>query len=72
MQRQPAAAAATPPNPAWNECPGQSELQCPHCLAMFSERDTTEYLIHCNECANLRTEQPTLKEMAISWRRQQH
>ncbi|XP_070839659.1 TNFAIP3-interacting protein 2 isoform X2 [Chaetodon trifascialis] len=48
-----AAAATTPPNPAWNECPGLSELQCPRCLATFSDGDAAEYLNHCEECAKL-------------------
>lgn len=52
MQKQPAAAAATP-SPAWNECPGMSELQCPRCLATFSDTDAAEYLNHCEECAKL-------------------
>lgn len=52
MQQQPAAAAATP-SPAWNECPGMSELQCPRCLATFSDTDAAEYLNHCEECAKL-------------------
>lgn len=52
MQQQPAAAAATP-SPAWNECPGMSELQCPRCLARFSDTDAAEYLNHCEECAKL-------------------
>ncbi|XP_045904174.1 TNFAIP3-interacting protein 2 isoform X1 [Micropterus dolomieu] len=52
MQQQPAGAAATP-NPAWNECPGLSELQCPRCLATFNDRDASEYLNHCEECAKL-------------------
>ncbi|XP_041789407.1 TNFAIP3-interacting protein 2 isoform X2 [Chelmon rostratus] len=54
MQPPAAAAAATsPPNPAWNECPGLSELQCPQCLATFSDGETAEYLNHCEECAKL-------------------
>ncbi|XP_042341369.1 TNFAIP3-interacting protein 2 isoform X2 [Plectropomus leopardus] len=52
MQQQPAAAAATA-SPAWNECPGMSELQCPRCLATFSDTEATEYLNHCEECAKL-------------------
>ncbi|XP_051240967.1 TNFAIP3-interacting protein 2 isoform X1 [Dicentrarchus labrax] len=53
MQQQPAAASVTTPNPAWNECPGLSELQCPRCLATFNDRDAAEYLNHCEECAKL-------------------
>ncbi|XP_070781379.1 TNFAIP3-interacting protein 2 [Enoplosus armatus] len=53
MQQQPAAAAATTPIPAWNECAGLSELQCPQCLATFNDRDAVEYLNHCEECAKL-------------------
>ncbi|XP_028457710.1 TNFAIP3-interacting protein 2 isoform X2 [Perca flavescens] len=55
MQQQPAAAAAaaTTPSPAWNQCPGLSELQCPRCLATFSDSDAAEYLNHCEECAKL-------------------
>ncbi|KAM7008945.1 TNFAIP3-interacting protein 2 isoform 1-T1 [Tautogolabrus adspersus] len=53
MQKQPAAAASTTAKPAWSECPGLSELQCPRCLATFSETDATEYLNHCEECAKL-------------------
>lgn len=52
MQQQPAAAAATP-NLAWSQCTGLSELQCPRCLATFSDKDAAEYLNHCEECANL-------------------
>ncbi|XP_022594101.1 TNFAIP3-interacting protein 2 isoform X1 [Seriola dumerili] len=51
-QQQPAAAAATP-SPAWSECSGQSELQCPLCQAKFNDRDTAEYLKHWEECAKL-------------------
>ncbi|KAF1395442.1 hypothetical protein PFLUV_G00011560 [Perca fluviatilis] len=57
IQQQPAAtgatAAAATPNPAWNQCPGLSELQCPRCLATFSDSDAAEYLNHCEECAKL-------------------
>uniref|UniRef100_A0A3Q4GQM7 TNFAIP3-interacting protein 2 n=1 Tax=Neolamprologus brichardi TaxID=32507 RepID=A0A3Q4GQM7_NEOBR len=49
---QPAAAAATP-NSAWNEHPGMSELQCPQCLATFSDTKAAEYLNHCLECARV-------------------
>ncbi|XP_044047587.1 TNFAIP3-interacting protein 2 isoform X2 [Siniperca chuatsi] len=52
MQQQPAAVAATP-NPAWSNCPGLSELQCPRCHAKFNDRDATAYLNHCEECAKL-------------------
>lgn len=52
MQKQPAAAASTA-NPAWSERPGLSELECPRCLATFNEKDTAEYLNHCEECAKL-------------------
>lgn len=51
MQQQPTAAATS--SPAWNECPGMSELQCPRCLATFSDTDASEYLNHCEECAKL-------------------
>ncbi|XP_068607200.1 TNFAIP3-interacting protein 2 isoform X2 [Brachionichthys hirsutus] len=56
LQQKPAsssAAAAAAPNPAWNETPGLSELQCPRCLATFNDRDAIEYLNHCEECAKL-------------------
>ncbi|TKS68440.1 TNFAIP3-interacting protein 2 A20-binding inhibitor of NF-kappa-B activation 2 [Collichthys lucidus] len=53
MQQQPAAAAATTSAPAWNDRPGMSELQCPRCLATFSDVDIAEYLNHCEECAKL-------------------
>ncbi|XP_070683861.1 TNFAIP3-interacting protein 2 isoform X2 [Pempheris klunzingeri] len=54
QQQQPAAAAAAAsPNPAWNDCPGPSELQCPLCLATFNDMDAVEYLNHCEGCANL-------------------
>ncbi|CAK6972383.1 TNFAIP3-interacting protein 2 isoform X1 [Scomber scombrus] len=52
-QQQPAAAAASPPNPGWNEYPGLSELQCPRCLTKFNDMDAAEYLNHCEECAKL-------------------
>ncbi|XP_034544936.1 TNFAIP3-interacting protein 2 [Notolabrus celidotus] len=52
MQKQPAAAASTA-NPAWSERPDLSELQCPRCLATFSEAHAAEYLNHCEECAKL-------------------
>ncbi|XP_071770587.1 TNFAIP3-interacting protein 2 [Centroberyx gerrardi] len=48
--KQPAAAT---PNPAWSECQGLSELQCPRCLTTFDDRDAVEYLNHCEECAKL-------------------
>ncbi|XP_029291033.1 TNFAIP3-interacting protein 2 isoform X2 [Cottoperca gobio] len=48
-----AAAAAATPSPAWSECPAQSELQCPYCFVTYSERETTEYLNHCEECVKL-------------------
>ncbi|XP_077381416.1 TNFAIP3-interacting protein 2 [Festucalex cinctus] len=63
MQRQsaPSAAAAPPPpvalpallpqNAALAEVP--SDLQCPRCLATFSEDDAARYLNHCEECATL-------------------
>ncbi|XP_018558751.1 TNFAIP3-interacting protein 2 isoform X1 [Lates calcarifer] len=51
-QQQPAAAAATP-NPAWSECLGLSDLQCPRCQAKFSESESAEYLKHWEECAKL-------------------
>uniref|UniRef100_A0A3Q4GZD9 TNFAIP3 interacting protein 2 n=1 Tax=Neolamprologus brichardi TaxID=32507 RepID=A0A3Q4GZD9_NEOBR len=52
QHQQPAAAAATP-NSAWNEHPGMSELQCPQCLATFSDTKAAEYLNHCLECARV-------------------
>ncbi|CAB1460899.1 unnamed protein product [Pleuronectes platessa] len=51
-QQQPAAAAATS-SPAWSECQDLSELQCPRCMAKFSDADTAEYLKHWEECAKL-------------------
>lgn len=54
MQQQlPAAASQATLNPAWSECPGPSELQCPRCLVTFSDSDAAKYLTHCEECANL-------------------
>ncbi|XP_034744454.1 TNFAIP3-interacting protein 2 isoform X2 [Etheostoma cragini] len=53
MQQPPAAVPAATPSPAWNQCPGLSELQCPRCLATFSDTDAAEYLNHCEECAKL-------------------
>jgi len=54
-QQQPAAAvvATAAPNSAWNEYPGQSELQCPQCLARFNDTQAADYLNHCEECARL-------------------
>lgn len=52
QQQQPAAAAATP-SPAWTECSGQSELQCPLCQAKFNDGQTAEYLKHWEECVKL-------------------
>ncbi|XP_062244591.1 TNFAIP3-interacting protein 2 isoform X2 [Platichthys flesus] len=52
LQQQPAAAAATS-SPAWSECQDLSELQCPRCMAKFSDADTAEYLKHWEECAKL-------------------
>uniref|UniRef100_UPI0037E99934 TNFAIP3-interacting protein 2 isoform X2 n=1 Tax=Semicossyphus pulcher TaxID=241346 RepID=UPI0037E99934 len=51
-QKKPAAPASSA-NAAWSEHPGLSELQCPRCLATFSETDYAEYLNHCEECAKL-------------------
>ncbi|XP_060942806.1 TNFAIP3-interacting protein 2 isoform X2 [Limanda limanda] len=51
-QQQLAAAAATP-SPAWSECQDLSELQCPRCMAKYSDTDTAEYLKHWEECAKL-------------------
>ncbi|XP_040893140.1 TNFAIP3-interacting protein 2 [Toxotes jaculatrix] len=51
-QQQAAAAAATS-DPAWNECPGLSELECPRCQAKFNDADTVEYMKHWEECAKL-------------------
>ncbi|XP_034390478.1 TNFAIP3-interacting protein 2 isoform X2 [Cyclopterus lumpus] len=59
LQQQPAvaaiatAAAAATPSPAWSERPDLSELQCPRCLATFSDTDAAEYLNHCEECARI-------------------
>lgn len=55
-QQRPAAAAAAAvaaPNPTWNGGQGQSDLQCPRCLATFSDREAAEYLNHWEECAKL-------------------
>ncbi|XP_010793065.1 TNFAIP3-interacting protein 2 isoform X2 [Notothenia coriiceps] len=52
-QQQPVAPAAAPPVPAWDETQALSELQCPHCLRLFRDRDSVEYLNHCEECAKL-------------------
>ncbi|KAF7667174.1 hypothetical protein LDENG_00072640 [Lucifuga dentata] len=41
------------PNPAWSEVQDLSELQCPRCLTTFDDRNTVEYLNHCEECAKL-------------------
>ncbi|KAM3864992.1 TNFAIP3-interacting protein 2 [Diretmus argenteus] len=48
--KQPAVAT---PNPAWTDCQGLSDLQCPRCLTTFDDRDAAEYLNHCEECAKL-------------------
>ncbi|XP_076001940.1 TNFAIP3-interacting protein 2 [Genypterus blacodes] len=48
-----AVVASATARPAWNEGQGLSELQCPRCLTTFEDRDTTEYLRHCEECARL-------------------
>ncbi|XP_063740629.1 TNFAIP3-interacting protein 2 isoform X2 [Eleginops maclovinus] len=53
MQQQQPAAAAAAPSPAWDENPGLSELQCPHCLRLYRDTDAAEYLNHCEECAKL-------------------
>lgn len=54
LQQQPAAASTSAAaSPAWRERPGLSELQCPRCLATFSDTDAAEYLNHCEECAKL-------------------
>ncbi|XP_068445227.1 TNFAIP3-interacting protein 2 [Clinocottus analis] len=62
LQQQPAAAAASSaaaaaaaaaPGPAWSAQPGLSDLQCPRCLATFSDSDAAEYLNHCEECARI-------------------
>lgn len=50
VQQKPAAAA---PNLTWNGGQVLSDLQCPRCLATFSEREAAEYLNHCEECAKL-------------------
>ncbi|XP_047431953.1 TNFAIP3-interacting protein 2 isoform X2 [Mugil cephalus] len=49
----PAAPAAATPNSAWNEDPGQSELQCPRCYTRFNDTEAAEYLNHWEECARL-------------------
>ncbi|XP_029368300.1 TNFAIP3-interacting protein 2 isoform X2 [Echeneis naucrates] len=51
--QQQATAAAPILAPSWSEGLGQSELQCPQCLAKFNDSDTVEYLKHCEECAKL-------------------
>ncbi|CAN9510571.1 unnamed protein product [Ophioblennius macclurei] len=55
QQQQPAAAssAANAAHSAWNDSPGLSELQCPHCFARFDDTDAAEYMNHCDECAQL-------------------
>lgn len=50
VQQKPAAAVQ---NLTWNGGQGLSDLQCPRCLATFSDREATEYLNHCEECAKL-------------------
>uniref|UniRef100_A0A1A8DKE5 TNFAIP3-interacting protein 2 n=1 Tax=Nothobranchius kadleci TaxID=1051664 RepID=A0A1A8DKE5_NOTKA len=57
------AAAERPPPPAvdaaaanvtnWNELPGLSELQCPHCSARFNDTEAAECMNHFEECARL-------------------
>ncbi|XP_053711048.1 TNFAIP3-interacting protein 2 isoform X1 [Synchiropus splendidus] len=51
MQQQLPAAASQ--NLARSVDVGLSELQCPRCLAIFSDTDAAEYLNHCEECAKL-------------------
>ncbi|KAM8841845.1 TNFAIP3-interacting protein 2 isoform 1-T1 [Synchiropus picturatus] len=51
MQQQLPAAASQ--NLAQSVNVGLSELQCPRCLAIFSDTDAAEYLNHCEECAKL-------------------
>ncbi|XP_003972361.1 TNFAIP3-interacting protein 2 [Takifugu rubripes] len=58
VQQKPAAsvvvaAATAEENLTWHGGHGLSDLQCPRCLATFSDRETTEYLNHCEECAKL-------------------
>lgn len=53
VQQKPAAAASAAQNPTWNGGQVLSDLQCPRCLATFSEREATECLNHCEECAKL-------------------
>ncbi|KAJ8269654.1 hypothetical protein COCON_G00122610 [Conger conger] len=38
---------------ARTECAGMTDLQCPRCLAAYGEDQTTAFLQHCSECANL-------------------
>lgn len=47
------AGGAAAENLAWHGGQGLSDLQCPRCQATFSDRETTEYLNHCEECAKL-------------------
>lgn len=53
VQQKPAAAASAAQNLTWNRDQVLSDLQCPRCLATFGEREATEYLNHCEECAKL-------------------
>ncbi|XP_061626598.1 TNFAIP3-interacting protein 2 [Phyllopteryx taeniolatus] len=47
----PPPAAGVPQDAALTEVP--SDLQCPRCLAIFSEDNAAQYLNHCEECATL-------------------
>ncbi|XP_019718244.1 TNFAIP3-interacting protein 2 [Hippocampus comes] len=56
----PSAAVPSPPAPSPPVLPQDaalmevpSDLQCPRCLATFSEDDAARYLNHCEECATL-------------------
>lgn len=56
VQQKPAASvveATAAENLTWHGGHWLSDLQCPRCLATFSDRETTEYLNHCEECAKL-------------------
>ncbi|XP_037115085.1 TNFAIP3-interacting protein 2 isoform X1 [Syngnathus acus] len=51
MQRQSAPSDTVPSALRHDDAP--SDLQCPRCLATFSEDDAARYLNHCEECATL-------------------
>ncbi|XP_061686237.1 TNFAIP3-interacting protein 2 [Syngnathoides biaculeatus] len=50
-QRRSTLSGAAPQAAPLTEAP--SDLQCPRCLAIFSEDDAARYLNHCEECATL-------------------